>query len=108
MKVTIRNKKGQFIKGHKVLKGSEKGWFKKGQLLWNKSPLFKTGIWAYEQFKKKRCEDCGSTKYLLVHHIDKNRNNNKLENIKTVCAKCHCNIYHPRMFHGNKYVRRTI
>ena len=28
-----RNEKGKFIKGHKLLPGSEKGWFKKGQFV---------------------------------------------------------------------------
>jgi len=32
----IRNEKGLFIKGHPFIKGGEKGWFKKGQVNWNK------------------------------------------------------------------------
>ena len=31
----------------------------------------------------------GSDLYMLVHHIDKNRGNNSLENLKLVCPKCH-------------------
>jgi len=27
--------------------------------------------------------------YMLVHHIDKNRGNNSLENLKLVCPTCH-------------------
>jgi len=33
--LVARDKKGRFIKGHKVVAGSEKGWFKKGQKTWN-------------------------------------------------------------------------
>ena len=32
----IRDKNGRFVKGHKCLKGSEKGWFEKGKSSWNK------------------------------------------------------------------------
>jgi predicted HNH restriction endonuclease len=29
----------------------------------------------------------------MVHHIDHDRTNNNIENLKTVCAKCH-KLYH--------------
>ena len=72
---------------------------------WDKHPRFKTGIWSYQQFRGNSCEHCGSTKNLMVHHIDHNRNNNLKENFRTVCAKCHTTIEHPRVFGGNQYVK---
>jgi|TARA_Y100000310_G_scaffold160800_1_gene160689 5-methylcytosine-specific restriction endonuclease McrA len=100
----MRDSKGRFIKGHKMFPGVEKGWFTK-ERSWNKHPRFINGKWGYSQFKKSSCEDCGSTKYLMVHHIDHDNTNNKLKNLKTVCAKCHTNTYHPRKFGGNQYVQ---
>jgi len=65
---------------------------------------FKDGLWSYRKHKKSECEDCGSVEHLLVHHMDENRRNNDVSNLRTVCAKCHTNIYHPRKFYGNQYV----
>lgn len=47
------------------------------------------GIGTYTRVKKSQCELCGSTKYLVVHHIDKDRYNNDLSNLQTLCRKCH-------------------
>ena len=42
--------------------------------------------------KKKNCEKCGfkaqHTIQLIVYHTDGDRNNNKIENLKTVCLNC--------------------
>ena len=42
------------------------------------------------------CQSCGEKdkKKLLIHHLDINKQNNKLENLLTVCKKCHRSIYH--------------
>jgi len=47
----------------------------------------------YRQYKKKFCEYC---KFIPIHpcqldvdHIDGNHNNNKLENLQTLCSNCH-------------------
>ena len=40
----------------------------------------------------KKCERCGYSehpKILGVHHRDRNRNNNKLENLEVLCPNCH-------------------
>lgn len=48
-----------------------------------------------EGIKERRCECCGLTKWnnlpipLELHHIDGNRNNHKLENLKILCPNCH-------------------
>jgi len=50
---------------------------------------YKNGISTYTQNKKSKCENCGSTKNLMVHHINGNRKNNKPSNLKTLCWSCH-------------------
>jgi len=36
-----------------------------------------------------RCRDCGDDYELEVHHRDRNRKNNKLSNLETLCKRCH-------------------
>lgn len=55
---------------------------------------FKTGIQAYRNIyrdahKDIKCELCGSTRYLCIHHKDENRYNNKLDNLQCLCKSCH-------------------
>ena len=42
------------------------------------------------------CERCGYNKLeiLHVHHKDKNRNNNSLENLELICPNCHYEEHH--------------
>ena len=48
-----------------------------------------------ENLKLHQCENCGLTKWfeltipLELHHIDGNRYNNSLENLKLLCPNCH-------------------
>ena len=92
------------------IKVKNKAWFKKG-VVWRQNRNFKTGITRYRQqalrlgFGKK-CENCGSVKNIYIHHIDRNRKNNKISNWMSVCAKCHCSLFHPRRFYGNQYVKK--
>lgn len=45
--------------------------------------------------KEKKCEECGLSKWngkdipLELHHMDGNKYNNKLENLKILCRNCH-------------------
>jgi hypothetical protein len=39
--------------------------------------------------KKKKCERCSSKKQLCVHHKDRDRKNNKPDNLETICRLCH-------------------
>jgi len=39
------------------------------------------------------CNLCGSTKDLIVHHIDGDRDNNSLSNLLPVCRECHEKIH---------------
>jgi hypothetical protein len=43
------------------------------------------------QARGKSCERCGYDKYeiLQIHHKDKNRKNNDLENLELICPNCH-------------------
>lgn len=55
---------------------------------------FKTGIQAYrniykDNHKELKCELCGNTKYLCIHHIDSNRYNNDVANLQCLCKSCH-------------------
>lgn len=50
---------------------------------------YKNGISMYAKKKKSKCERCGSTKNLMVHHKDGNRKNNSASNLKTLCWSCH-------------------
>ena len=47
------------------------------------------------RFKGNSCEICGFDKeYAIeVHHIDKNRKNNNIENLKVLCANCHLGVH---------------
>ena len=51
---------------------------------------WKTGISAYRKLiTKTQCAYCGSTKNLLIHHLDENRNNNEVSNLIVLCKSCH-------------------
>lgn len=59
-----------------------------------KHPSFTTGIQAYraiyrDAHKDIKCEKCGSTKFLCIHHIDENRHNNSIDNLQCLCKSCH-------------------
>ena len=48
---------------------------------------------AYE-FYGKKCSVCGETENQIdVHHKDKNRKNNKIENLQVLCASCHTKLH---------------
>ena len=40
-----------------------------------------------------KCEKCGSTENLLVHHKDFNHSNNEICNLMVLCKRCHQNLH---------------
>ena len=44
---------------------------------------------AQENGLLKECNQCKSQEKLLIHHKDRNRYNNKTDNLETLCTKCH-------------------
>lgn len=65
-------------------------------LLGEKHVSWKGGIHSYRQSMLRNkitpfCADCGITnlKVLVTHHIDQNRKNNKISNLKWLCRNCH-------------------
>lgn len=41
----------------------------------------------------QKCCLCSSIKFLCIHHKDKNRKNNNLDNLMIVCKSCHTKIH---------------
>lgn len=52
---------------------------------------YKDGIGIYHRLLNHitECERCGSDENLLVHHKDRNRRNNSLDNLEKLCKRCH-------------------
>lgn len=50
---------------------------------------YKNGISTYRRdaikAKGGKCQQCGSTRHLMVHHKDGNRSNNALSNLQVLC-----------------------
>lgn len=72
------------------------------------SKSYKTGSRSYQQYKKEKCEICGSVKFLLVHHKDKNRNNNELYNLQTLCKKCHQKIHRLKRDDKGRFIKTQV
>lgn len=51
------------------------------------------GLKRVYEYKKDKCELCGRTYRLEIHHKDKNRKNNKPENLITLCNYCHARTH---------------
>ena len=64
-----------------------------------KCPMWKGGIspYYYQKIAKdnliQKCSLCGSIKFLCCHHKNRNRKDNRLENLMIVCKRCHQNIH---------------
>lgn len=41
----------------------------------------------------EQCKMCNSRRNVVVHHIDGNRNNNRINNLIPLCAECHGYIH---------------
>ena len=63
----------------------------------NKNRKFYQRI-AYETYEKK-CSKCGREDGQIdVHHKDKNRKNNRIDNLQVLCASCHAKIHKIKNF----------
>ncbi len=98
-------------KSPKQLVRSKSGKFfcsKSCQTLWRNTVLYvgrnnkhwKTGESTYRaQMTKNKemiCHMCGLTdkRVLVVHHLDRHRSNNELENLVWLCCNCHYLVHH--------------
>jgi len=70
------------------------------------------GKWGYKdyrkikKFKKKKCELCDSKKNLDIHHEDLDPRNSNVENLITVCRKCHLRYFHKKYKHPKLYKKK--
>lgn len=96
----------------KEINKSKSGLFfcsKSCQTIWRNKILYtgknhsnwKTGIRAYRRILKEanleqKCQLCGikDSRILLVHHLDQNRKNNSVSNLKWLCYNCHYLVHH--------------
>lgn len=96
----------------KDIRNSQSGKFfcnKTCQTIWRNTILFagenhsnwKFGTSAYRRIlestdREKICTLCKTTdtRILVVHHLDKNRKNNKLSNLIWLCHNCHYLVHH--------------
>ena len=44
-------------------------------------------------FNLSKCSICKKKDRTVVHHVDENTNNNKLENLRILCFKCHNQLH---------------
>ncbi len=58
------------------------------------------------KLRGKKCERCGYNKYeiLQIHHKNRDRNNNNLENLEIICPNCH---YEEHLLRNN-WLRKKI
>src|SRR3989338_1430083 len=92
---------------------------KKCQTIWRNKlfsgmmhPLWRGGESTYRKRMKEggifeQCKRCkiNDPRVLAVHHVDKNRKNNDLENLVWLCHNCHFIIHHDKL-EENKFFRR--
>lgn len=45
------------------------------------------------KYKGKKCEECGTTNSLNIHHINENWKDNAPANLMTLCASCHLRLH---------------
>ena len=105
-KLNIKRRVGDFQKGHLPIIGSEKGQFKKGQ----RSAAWKGGIRFTSGYKEIWCDV--RKKYVkehryifelhlgrelkkeeLIHHINKNRLDNRIENLQLMTNSEHATLH---------------
>lgn len=69
--------------------------------------------WAIKALERDnyKCTECGSDKYVIVHHKDESRKlghekmNNSLENLLTLCKACHADAHKQTMRFKNPNIQ---
>lgn len=56
----------------------------------------------YQRQRKDKCERCGSTNRLCVHHINDDHFDNRPENLQTLCNSCHMSITKKKWWDAKK------
>lgn len=91
-----RSKSGKFFCG----KSCQTKW-RNQEFVGEKHANWKTGLHTYrnrmlQSGAPKICRLCktADSRVLAVHHIDKNRQNNKLSNLAWLCHNCHFLVHH--------------
>lgn len=65
----------------------------------SKNHMFKDGLTDYRSIfyrdnpNQKSCEICCSDRFLVVHHMDRNRKNNDPSNMIMLCKSCHAKVH---------------
>ena len=103
--VQVAWNKGLSKKDHFSIRQASERWKKNNPLkkIENKIKVakrsFKHGLYSKKTRKIIKnnlyCQCCKKNKSQEIHHLDKNRYNNKIQNLIAVCVKCH-NKYHPK------------
>lgn len=75
-------------------KGKKKNLIKNGKLHYR--------VHALDHIKDHKCFVCGFDKIIEVHHLDKNRQNNSLDNLVLLCPN------HHKMIHTKKYKQEIL
>ena len=52
--------------------------------------------------EKTRCNRCGATDQLLVHHVDGVHTNNMVENLEVLCSPCHSSHHKQEWWNSQK------
>lgn len=82
-------------KDHRVALGVGSG----GNQWGRKNHCFKDGLSNYKRNfdrthpHQRCCEICAGTQNLVVHHVDWNRKNNRLDNLMMLCRSCHAQVH---------------
>lgn len=75
-----------------------------GNQLGEDNHMYKTGIGSFRKraldFYGEKCNRCGSTLNICVHHRNEDRTNNKIENLEVLCKSCHQNHHCIRNLQG--------
>ena len=74
------------------------------------NPNYKNGIRTGKRMileVNKICQECGSDERLEVHHKDKNRKNNNLNNLQLLCRSCHSKQHRGKEW-GKKMIKSRM